>query len=149
MLIQCGCQNVISIVTLFGVRITAQDKHFQDVNRRAALQWGASSATFPPNAVKMSQTKVSRWGQCSARRAAFSVGVFTSSDTVHLRRSLSKCFPCWTAFESCGMHLNNTRGSVYSAEGPAIKPHSVPEEALSAQPRAPWTFHSSLFVPSK
>lgn len=40
MLIQCGCQNVISIVTLFGVRITAQDKHFQDVNRRAALQWG-------------------------------------------------------------------------------------------------------------
>lgn len=101
MLIQSGCQNVISIVTLFGVRITAQDKHFQDVNRRAALQWGGgSSATFPPNAVKMSQTKVSRRGQCSARRAAFSDGVFTSTDAVHLRRSLSKCSPSRTAFES-------------------------------------------------
>lgn len=51
MLIQSGCQYLISIVTLFGVRITAVDKHFLLVNRRedrSGVVVGASSATFPP-----------------------------------------------------------------------------------------------------
>lgn len=49
MLIQSACQYLISIVTLFGVRITALDTHFLHVKHtevRSSVVVGASSATF-------------------------------------------------------------------------------------------------------
>lgn len=71
------------------------------------------------------------------RAGFFQFWAFMSSSVVYFHCSLQNASQAKRGFGNRGMHLNNTRGSVYSPEGPSINPLPAPQQqVLAAQPRA-------------